>query len=201
MDVKMLTAHDQSITTNFDVIEQMWMEYPAVVLICTDDILIRLGIKNADTLIHYYIPHQSQYDFSYRLSFCLDKFKCYSEDNMSQPEKPESHLLITKEFNNSLLTVVRYMQRFGLEVSDELATEAILSYCGREIQKKDLPLCLTLKVRFTEFHFVCCISSILMFIHSNSTLKHDQLLSFDRTTLGSFIFNIKAWFLLNRFID
>ena len=143
MDAKICLVHDQSIATNFERIEQMWIESPAMILICTDDVLIRLNIRDADTLIHYYVPHQSQYDFSYRLSFCLDKFKCPSEENLT---KPESHVLITKEFSNSLLTIVRFMQRFGLEVPDKLVTEAILSYCGREMKKKDIPLCFTLKV-------------------------------------------------------
>ena len=145
MGVKMLLAHEQSIATNFDYMEQIWIESSAVILICTDDILVRLNIQDADTLIHYYIPHQSLYDFSYRLSFCLHKFKCHSEESFS---RPESHLLITKEFHNSLLTIVRFMKRFDLEVPDQLAIEAILSYCGKEIKKKDLPLCLTLKVSY-----------------------------------------------------
>lgn len=114
----------------------------SAILICTDDVLERIAIKNAQTLIHYFIPHHSKYDFSYRLSFAMDNFMLGSTD----VEKPETHLLITKEFNNSLLTIVRFMQRFGHSVSDELATEAILSFCGREVRKKSLPLCETLKV-------------------------------------------------------
>ena len=124
----------------------MWIECSPAVLVCTDDILIRLNIKDADTLIHYFIPHHSQYDFNYRLSFCLDKFKCLSDGD----RRAESHLLITKEFHNSLLTIVRLMQRFGMPVPDQLATEAILSYCGKEMKKKDFPLCHTLKVNQLE---------------------------------------------------
>ena len=115
----------------------------SAILICTDDVLARLDIKNAQTLIHYYIPHHSKYDFSYRLSFAMDNFVSNSLDD----ERPETHLLITKEFSNSLLTIVRFMQRFGHVVSDELATEAILNYCGKEVRKKSLPICSTLKVK------------------------------------------------------
>lgn len=122
----------------------------SAILICTDDVLERLDIKDAQTLIHYFIPHHSKYDFSYRLSFAMDNFTLHS----SEAEKPETHLLITKEFNNSLLTIVRFMQRFGHRVPDELATEAILSYCEKEIRKKHLPLCASLKVSFKFVAFV-----------------------------------------------
>lgn len=139
-----LLAHDQSVVSDLNLLTQRWNDAQpgSAVLVCTDDVLARLDIRNAETLIHYYIPHHSKYDFSYRLSFAMDNFFKSSSDT----ERPETHLLITKEFNNSLLTIVRFMQRFGLAVSDELATEAILSFCGKEVRKKSLPICNTLKV-------------------------------------------------------
>lgn len=137
--------------SDFDYLIRRWnyAKSGSAVLICTDDVLERIDIKNAQTLIHYFIPHHSKYDFSYRLSFAMDNFKLGS----SEAEKPETHLLITKEFNNSLLTIVRFMQRFGHAVSDELATEAILSFCGKEVRKKSLPLCETLKVKLCFVSF------------------------------------------------
>lgn len=139
-----LLAHNQSIVSDLDFITQRWnhVQKGSAILICTDDVLERLDIKNAQTLIHYFIPHHSKYDFSYRLSFAMDNFHLKA----TEADKPETHLLITKEFNNSLLTIVRFMQRFGHVVSDELATEAILSFCGKEVRKRNLPLCENLKV-------------------------------------------------------
>ncbi|XP_032782601.2 putative ATP-dependent RNA helicase TDRD12 isoform X1 [Daphnia magna] len=138
-----LLAHNQSIVSDLDFITQRWnhVQKGSAILICTDDVLERLDIKNAQTLIHYFIPHHSKYDFSYRLSFAMDNFHLKA----TEADKPETHLLITKEFNNSLLTIVRFMQRFGHVVSDELATEAILSFCGKEVRKRNLPLCENLK--------------------------------------------------------
>ncbi|XP_057379935.1 putative ATP-dependent RNA helicase TDRD12 isoform X2 [Daphnia carinata] len=138
-----LLAHNQSIVSDLDFITQRWnhAREGSAILICTDDVLERLNIKNAQTLIHYFIPHHSKYDFSYRLSFAMDNFHLKA----TEADKPETHLLITKEFNNSLLTIVRFMQRFGHVVSDELATEAILSFCGKEVRKRNLPLCENLK--------------------------------------------------------
>lgn len=131
--------------SDLDFVSKRWSysQPGSAILICTDDVLERLDIKNAHTLIHYFIPHHSKYNFSYRLSFALDNFLRES----CAVIKPETYLLITKEFNNSLLTIVRFMQRFGHSVSDELATEAILSFCGKEVRKKNLPFCETLKVR------------------------------------------------------
>jgi hypothetical protein len=139
-----LLAHNQSIVSDLDFTTQRWnhAQPGSAILICTDDVLERLNIKNAQTLIHYFIPHHSKYDFSYRLSFAMDNFQLRA----SEADRPETHLLITKEFNNSLLTIVRLMQRFGHVVPSELATEAILSFCGKEVRKRSLPLCGTLKV-------------------------------------------------------
>ncbi len=38
-------------------------------------VLPRLNIVEAATLVHFYIPHSSKYEFNYRLSLCLDKFQ------------------------------------------------------------------------------------------------------------------------------
>lgn len=145
-----MLAHNQSIISDLDYLTSKWnnSEPGSSILICTDDVLERLDIKNAQTLIHYYIPHHSKYDFSYRLSFAMGCYKL----NASDAERPETHLMLTKEFNNSLLTIVRFMHRFGYKVSDQLATDAILSYCGKEARKKNLPLCEILKVIFLLHH-------------------------------------------------
>ena len=102
----------------------------------------RLNIKNAQTLIHYFIPTHSKYDFSLRFSFSLDRLKSIELES----ERPVSHLLITEEFKNALLTIVRIMPRFGHVVSEDLKKEAMLSYCDIEFSKTQLPLCIELKV-------------------------------------------------------
>ena len=100
----------------------------------------RLNIKNAETLIHFFIPTHSKYDFSLRFSFALDRLKS------GEGQRPVSHLLITDEFKNSLLTIVKIMPRFGHPVPDDLKTDAMLSYCDKEFSKTQLPLCIELKV-------------------------------------------------------
>ena len=101
----------------------------------------RLNIKNAQTLIHYYFP-RSKNDFNVRFSFALDRLKPIELED----ERPVSHLLITEEFKNALLTIVRLMPRFGHVVSEDLKKEAMLSYCDIEFSKTQLPLCIELKV-------------------------------------------------------
>ena len=102
----------------------------------------RLNIKNAQTLIHYFIPTHSKYDFSLRFSFALDRLKSLELEG----ERPVSHLLITEEFKKALLTIVRIMPRFGHVVPEDLKKEAMLSYCDKEFSKTQLPLCIELKV-------------------------------------------------------
>lgn len=112
------------------------------ILLCTDDVFTRLDIKNAEVLIHYYIPTQSKYDFNYRFSFAMDNFLPEIEDH----PRPESFVLVTDEFKNSLLGIVLLMERLGYTISEELKTEAIMLYCDKQVDKKDFRLCDQIKV-------------------------------------------------------
>lgn len=60
--------------------------------------------------------------------------------------RPESFILMTEEFENSLLGIIRLIERFGYTIQDELRMKAILSYCEKQADKTDLPLCHHMKV-------------------------------------------------------
>lgn len=152
--VASLAAHTDTIVTDLDFISQRWRHGSDMVLVCTDEVLPRLNIVEAATLVHFYIPHSSKYEFNYRLSLCLDKFQKANDTGESSSsstgadpggERPQSHLLLTDEFNHSLLTMVRLMQRFGLAVSDALMARAVLAFADREIGRRRQPLCAYVK--------------------------------------------------------
>jgi len=115
--------------------------------------LERVNIRDATTLIHYYIPQHSKYDFTSRFSLSLDKF---SADGADEEDGPESCLLITEEFNNALLSITGFMQRFRLPVPDDLITEAVSSFCNKEVNKRDIVLCPFLKPQGTCRHLKFC---------------------------------------------
>lgn len=137
-------AHSQSRVADLDSVNDRWksVRNSFLILLCTDDILERLNIQNAEILIHYYMPDQSKYNFGYRLSFAMDHF----HQRSSESDKPESHLLLTKKFHSSLLTVVRLMRRFGQKVPEDMETDALLAYYNKEVRKRDQQLCDKLKV-------------------------------------------------------
>ena len=146
IQVSSLVAHDTSIVSDLNFTVERWNSAPVggAILICTDDVLDRLHIKDATTLIHYYIPRHSKFDFNLRLSLCIDRFQ------LKDAERPESYLLITREFDNALLTILRCMQRFGQDTS-KLFSEAVRVFCEREfLEKKDYPLCVHLKVLLSD---------------------------------------------------
>lgn len=63
MDINPLIAHNHSVISDLDSLTNRWENATpgSAILVCTDDVLIRLNIRNAQTLIHYYIPEQSKY--------------------------------------------------------------------------------------------------------------------------------------------
>ena len=152
LGVTALLAHNQTLVFDLDFVAQRWKQGRAV-LLCTDDVVERLNIRDATTLIHYYIPQHSKYDFTYRFSLSLDKL---SAEGVDEEDKPESYLLITEEFNNALLSIVRFMQRFGLPVPDDLITEAVFSFCNKEMNKRDNVLCPFLKSQGTCRYLKFC---------------------------------------------
>lgn len=75
-----------------------------------------------------------------------------------ESERAVSYLFLSEESRKPLLTLVKFMERFGDKtVSEALKNEAILSFGEKEYQKKDLPLCLSLKVdfEFVSYHLLC----------------------------------------------
>ena len=130
--------------SDLDLVAHRWESAPlgSAILLCTDDVVMRLNIRNAQTLIHYFFPQHSKYEFNFRMSCAMNRLT----SDTPESEKPESHLLITKEFENALLTIARFLKCLGQEVPEDLSNAAVLCFGNKEYRKKDRPLCHVFKV-------------------------------------------------------
>lgn len=149
------------VVNDLDSLGQFWESAPSgsAVLLCTDDVLMRLNIQNAQTLIHY--SFRSKYDFNYRLSSALQRLTSATPES----EKPECYLLITKEFENALLTITRFLKALGQSVPEDLTNAAVLCFGSKEYRKKDRPLCHLFKVRI-KLMLSVAVSKFLFYLVS-----------------------------------
>ncbi|XP_046735938.1 putative ATP-dependent RNA helicase TDRD12 isoform X2 [Diprion similis] len=149
--IDILIVHDEMIFTHIQGIRESWMVKVSgmySVLVCTDQVLSDLNIRDAELLIHYSLASNTKTQFFYRFSTLANNF---SSQTREQDRPKPRFIMIADESNDAqLYAIINIMRRLGIAMKPEIEAYCEQIFISMEMAKTDHQLCENLKA------FGCC---------------------------------------------
>ncbi|XP_046468235.1 putative ATP-dependent RNA helicase TDRD12 isoform X1 [Neodiprion pinetum] len=146
-----LIAHDEMIFTDIRGIRESWMVKVSgmySVLVCTDQVLSDLNIRDAELLIHYSLASNTKTQFFYRFSTLANNF---SPQTRGKDRPKPRFIMIADESNDTqLYGIITIMRRLKTKIRPEMKAYFEKIFISTEMAKTDRQLCENLKA------FGCC---------------------------------------------